>query len=137
MGDLTLDQALTLLTAAVAHARAEGVPIAASVVDDGGLTIAVHRMDGCFPSGVRLAEKKAYGALNLRAPTHLAAEGFPEAVQRALVAAEPRVTFLHGGVPIVRGGAVVGALGVTGGTGEQDVACCEVALKALDAATAP
>jgi uncharacterized protein GlcG (DUF336 family) len=132
MGELTLNQAVSMLNAAVAHARSEGVAMTASVLDAGGLTIAVHRMDGSFPSAVLLAEKKAYGALNLRAPTHLAAERFPEAVQRALVAAEPRVTFLHGGVPIVRDGALVGAFGVTGGTGEQDVACCEVALKALD-----
>jgi uncharacterized protein GlcG (DUF336 family) len=136
MDGLSLDQALTLLNAAVAHAGADGVASAATVVDAGGVPIAAQRMDGCFPSGILLAERKAYGALNFRHPTHVVAESFPEWVQRSLVAAEPRVTFLAGGVPIIRDGAVIGALGVTGGTGEQDVGACEAALKALEATLA-
>ncbi len=136
MPDLTLDDALTLLAAAVTHARAEGIPIAAAVLDTGGMTIAAHRMDGCFPDGLALADKKAYGALNLRTATATAAEAFPAPVQQALTTAAPRVTFLPGGIPIHRGEALIGALGVTGGTGEQDVACCAAALNALPATTA-
>ncbi|WP_431974778.1 LLM class flavin-dependent oxidoreductase [Micromonospora haikouensis] len=131
MPDISLDQALTLLRAVVDHAGKIGAVVAAEVVDASGTTVAAQRMDGCFPSAGVLARKKAYGALNFRLPTHVAVEAFPEPVRTALLAAEPGLTFLPGGVPVLREGVVVGALGVTGGAGEQDVACCDAALEAL------
>jgi glc operon protein GlcG len=136
MADITLTEALAMLSAATEQAHAAGNPIAVAVLDRAGIEIAAQRMDGMFPSGGTLARKKAYGALNLGQPTHVAIEGYPAPVQAALIAAEPAVSFLPGGMPVLRDGAVVGAIGVTGGTGEQDVACCDAALKALDGAAA-
>lgn len=128
---MTLSDAIAMLDAAIARATAEGTVVAAVVLDGAGAVVALRRMDGALPSAVQLAEKKAYGAVNFRLPTQVAAESFPPHLQLTLLAAEPRVTFLHGGVPVSRDGRVVGAIGVAGGSGEQDVACCEAAVSAL------
>lgn len=135
MTELKLDHALAMLAAVVRQARADGAAVAATVLDAAGATVAAQRMDGIFPAAATLADRKAFGALNCRMTTRDASAAFPEPIRQALTAAEPRLGFLHGGVPIARDGAVIGALGVAGGSGEQDVACCEAALAALAALT--
>jgi uncharacterized protein GlcG (DUF336 family) len=135
-GAPTLAQARTALDAAIETAKSEGVDVAAVVVDGAGDVVALYRMAGTYPCSAELATKKAYGALNFRAPTHVAADSFPPHLQLALIAAEPRVTFLQGGVPLSDGSNILGAVGVSGGTGEQDLACCQAAVKALEEAAA-
>lgn len=137
MTDLKLDDALAMLAAVVRQARADGAVVSATVLDAAGATVAAQRMDGIFPAAATLADRKAFGALNCRMPTGEASEVFPEPIRQALSAAEPRISFLLGGVSIARDGAVIGALGVAGGSGEQDAACCEAALAALTQAQVP
>lgn len=137
MTELSLDHTLAMLAAVVRQARADGAVVAATVLDAAGATVAAQRMDGIFPAAATLADRKAFGALNCRMSTREASGVFPEPIRQALVAAEPRISFLHGGVPVLRDGAVVGALGVAGGTGEQDAACCEAAIAALEELHAP
>jgi uncharacterized protein GlcG (DUF336 family) len=136
-GAPTLAQARAALDAAIETATSEGVAVAAVVVDGTGDVVALYRMAGTYPCSAELATKKAYGALNFRAPTHVAAGSFPPDVQLALIAAVPRVTFLQGGVPLSEGDTLIGAVGVSGGTGEQDLACCQAAVKALEGARLP
>lgn len=116
-----------------AHAKAAqlGIKVTVAVVDEGGLLIALGRMDGAVPLSPQLAEAKAVGAaMLLRDGAGLAQiaqdrPGFFSAVDRLV-----RVPLIPGlgSVPIKLNGKIVGAIGVSGGRPEQDLECAEAAL---------
>lgn len=119
---ITAAGARVAIDAAVAEAERLGARVVISVVDRGGNPIALLRMDGAFLFSVEVAQKKAWSA---------AAAGFPTAGLRTAFDASP--TLLHGlapkvdqliavggGVPVQVDGQVAGAVGVSGGTEEQD-----------------
>jgi uncharacterized protein GlcG (DUF336 family) len=120
-----------LIDRAVAFAAENGIRVCAVVLDTTFTPVALARRDGAFPSAVAVATAKAHTALNFGAPTHALRERIVPENQRALSSVEPRLMFVGGGVPLVDGGRVVGALGVSGGSEEQDVACAEHALEGL------
>jgi glc operon protein GlcG len=135
---LTLSQARTLIDAAHAHADSNGWKITVAVVDEGGLLIALSRMDGAFPLSAQIAEAKAVGAaLWYRGGDELAAlrdarPGFFDAVssmvRRPLIPGE-------GSAPIRRDdGVVLGGVGVSGVAGADDRACAEAGITAVFAA---
>ncbi|HEX9576119.1 MAG TPA: heme-binding protein [Myxococcales bacterium] len=119
-----------------AHARAAqiGIKVSVAVVDEGGLLLALSRMDGAMPLSAQIAEAKANGAaLTLRDGGSLAqlAQERP-----AFFAVVDRFTRLPpvpglGSALIRRDGAVLGAVGVSGGKPEQDLDCAEAGLRAL------
>lgn len=131
---LTLHQVQTLMSGAQAHARDENLRIAVAVVDEGGLLQALERMDGAFPLSSQIAEAKAAGAaLWHRDGGDLAAiqnerGAFFEAVGRMT-----RLPIIPGqGSVVIRDGAtVVGAVGVSGATSQEDLACAEAGVAAL------
>jgi uncharacterized protein GlcG (DUF336 family) len=90
-------------------------------------------MDGAYRTAPGFATKKAFTALNFGVPSAVMVENIqPEGRQAVIALADPRLTFIGGGVPIKDGdGVVVGAIGAAGGTAEQDAACCEAALATL------
>ena len=125
---LALEQAQTILNAALAHARALVLrPVAVAVVDAGGHIIAVQREDGASYLRADVAISKAAGALALgissRRIAGLAALN-PAAIN-AVGALSPRgVVPSPGGVIIVDDeGRCIGAVAVSGDTGENDEAC--------------
>ena len=129
---LTLAQAQRLAAAARAAAAAEGIAVAVVVVDAGGHVLLVERMDGAYLSAPRLGEGKAFTALNFRAPTRAMVERLPDPAYRGLIAAaDPRLVLIPGGAPIVVAGELEGAIGVSGGSAEQDERLCEAALRAI------
>jgi glc operon protein GlcG len=116
-----------------AHARAAqiGVKVTVAIVDEGGLLIALGRMDGATPLSPQLAEAKAVGAaMMLRDGAALAQmaqdrPGFFSAVDRLV-----RVPLIPGlgSLPLKRDGKIVGAIGVSGARPEQDLDCAEAGL---------
>lgn len=130
---VTVGAALALIEAAHAAATDLGVPLTVAVVDEGGLLRAFGRMDGVANAAtVDIAQMKAYTAAAFRAPTHELAERNRDNPPRlASLPNVPRVTLLAGGYPIPDGDAVVGGIGVSGGTPEQDMRVAEAALAAL------
>ncbi|GAC1346108.1 MAG: heme-binding protein [Myxococcales bacterium] len=124
--------------AAAAHERAHklGIRVTVTVVDEGGLLQLLGRMDGAPPLSAQIAESKAVGAaLWHRDGASLAQvaqdrPGFFQAVDRLV-----RVPIIPGlgSALIRRGGAVLGAVGVSGGKPEQDLDCAEHGLKTLGA----
>lgn len=127
---LTHAGALAILEAAVAKATDIGVPQCVAVVDAGGNLLAFVRMDGAKVLSQRSATRKAVTAASSRAATG----GVPEDLAAKLVSATGGwLTNLKGGLPIVVGGHVIGAIGVGSGTGEQDVTVAEAGLAALRA----
>lgn len=129
---VALAAAQRLLEAGQAKAAELGVAVAIAVVDEVGLLKAFHRMDGVNALPVDIAQMKAYTAASFRTPTHLLAEANLENPARmASLPNVPRVTLLAGGYPIADGEAVVGGVGVSGATPDQDMAIGEAAIAAL------
>ena len=131
---IPMAQAWEMVHAAQAYAQRQGMAITAALVDEAGSPIAVGRMDGAGPRTAELAFNKAYTA----AAFHLAtAELAPQARQpwlRSLVVSHRgRILPAGGGIAIVEGIAVRGAIGVAGGSrAEQDILCCQAALAVFE-----
>lgn len=133
-GPLTTADCDRMLAAAEQKAHAIGVPMVIAVVDEGGNLKAFRRMDGALLASVQIAQGKAYTSAALRMPTgEVAAQVQPGAPLYGIAMAEPGkyITFA-GGLPLWRGGRLIGAIGVSGGTVEQDE---EVALAGQQALT--
>lgn len=109
---LTLEGANRVLDAAIAEARRRDAGGAIAVVDEGGHLVAFARLDGTFPAGATVSIGKARTAATFRKPTR----AFEESIKggRAALLGAAEMTPLQGGVPIVRDGEVVGAVGVSG-----------------------
>jgi glc operon protein GlcG len=131
---LSLAQANVLIAAAHDHATSHGWKIAVAVVDEGGLLVALGRMDGAFPLSTQIAEAKAAGtALWHRDGERLEAsreahEGFFDAVSSLA-----RLPLIPGpGAVVIRDGeSVLGAAGASGASGDDDRACVEAGLRAI------
>ena len=131
---LNLAGAEVVLEAAKKKAAAAGLKCNIAVVDDGGHLLAFARMDGARPASAATALAKAVSAATFRQETGpLPARGEPDVVLSLSIqnASGGKITALKGGVPIVIGGQVVGAVGVGGGTGEQDAEVAGAGIRAL------
>ena len=123
----------TLLRASEAEARNIGVPMALAIVDsEGGLQL-FKRMDGALPVSTELAMAKAYTAAAVRMPSdevgRLAQPGQPlYGIQHT---SQGRIVLFGGGLPLRIDGQVVGAIGVSGGSVEQDMQVAQPAVTAL------
>ena len=128
---LTLAEAQRAIAGAQARATQLDIRITVAVVDEGGLLIALSRMDGAPPISPQVAEAKAVGAALLyrdgASLVELAKDrpGFFSVVDRLV-----RVPIVPGlgSVLIRREGRVLGAVGVSGGRPEQDLECAEAGL---------
>ena len=129
---LSLSDANKVIEKAHAKAGHLGINVTAAIVDEGGLLIALSRMDGAGPLTPQLAEAKAVGsAMLLRDGAGLAQlaqdrPGFFSAVDRLV-----RVPLIPGlgSLPIKQDGRIVGAIGVSGARPEQDLECAEAGLR--------
>lgn len=115
---ITVEQAQKAAEAAMAKAREIGVPNAVAVVEPTGDLVYFAKMDGAPYSAVQLAQQKAVAAARYRRPT----KAFYDAIEAGhpFFLTFPGVAGTPGGVPIVIDGKLVGAIGVSGGNGEQD-----------------
>lgn len=107
------------------------IKIGVAVVDELGQLVQLDRMDGSRLMTADVAEAKALTALNFHRPTSAVGEGFKNAPERLQVLKEIvhfHITPMGGGLPIVRGGEVVGAIGISGGTAEEDEQVATAAL---------
>jgi glc operon protein GlcG len=134
---LNLAGAEMILASARRQATALGLKVNVAVVDDGGHLLAFARMDGGRPASAATALTKAVSAATFRQETGpLPVRGEPDlllnlSLQNAAAAGGGRVTSLKGGVPVIVDGQVIGAVGVGGGTGEQDVQVARAGIQAL------
>ena len=134
---LNLAGAETILAAARDKAAAVGVKVNVAVVDDGGHLLSFARMDGARPASGYTALTKAASAATFRQETGtLPTKGEPDvllnlSLQNAAQAGGGKITTLKGGVPVVIDGQVVGAVGVGGGSGEQDAEVAKAGIEAL------
>ncbi len=131
---LKSDECQRLIAAAHARAKELGIRVTAAVVDEGGLLQALARMDGAPPLSAQIAECKACGAaLWQRDGGSIAKVAADRPAFFAAVAPLVRVPVIPGlGSQLIRrDGAVLGAIGISGGLPEQDLDCADTALKTL------
>lgn len=128
---MTLDEAKELIEAVEAHAKERGMQAVIAVVNPEGNPVAVHVMDGAYLVSFDVAVKKAKTAVAVKMPTATLAELVGRGgTFQGLDKITDVVTF-GGGVPLYRGDRLIGGLGISGGTGEEDHALCEFALTVL------
>ena len=117
---LDLDRAKRLIEAVELRAKELGKRAVIAVSNAEGNPVAVHVMDGAFLVSYEVAIKKAYTAVAVKMSTmELSALCQPGGTFYGLQALDKVITF-GGGIPLYRDGVIVGGLGVSGGTGEED-----------------
>lgn len=127
---LTLDDALRITQAARRAATENNWNVVIAVVDDGGHLISLQRMDGTQKGSVRVAEQKARTAILFKRPTR----AFEDMVVqgRTVMMTMPDVICLEGGLPLIRDGVYVGAIGVSGVKSPEDGIVAAQGASALD-----
>ena len=129
---ITLDLAKKIIAAAQKKAEEIKQPMNIAVVDGGGNLVAFARMDGAWLGSIQIAQKKAWTsrAFDIETKT-LSKFAQPGADFYGIHVTNDGVTIFAGGVPLKRGKEVVGGIGVSGGSGEQDQAVAEAGAKAM------
>jgi uncharacterized protein GlcG (DUF336 family) len=131
---VTLEDARKIIAAAERHAKQLGQPMNIAVADGGGNLIAHVRMDGAWLGSIDISINKAFTARAFDITTKDLARFSQSGGQFFGIHASNhgRVMIFAGGVPLKRADKVVGAVGVSGGSGEQDHAVAEAGAKAFD-----
>ena len=129
---LSLAKALELLALVRGEAEAQGLALAACVVDPGGNEIASQRMDGAVLGAMRLASGKAYTAVSWSMRSgDLMESTQPGGADWGFNTTDDRIVVYAGGLPLYAGGQLVGGVGASGGTAEQDEECVTAAVRTL------
>jgi glc operon protein GlcG len=129
---INVDSAKTVVVPAIAEARKNKWAVAVAIVDIGGELVYFEKMDGTQTGSVKVSIEKARTAVLFKRPT----QSFEEAVATGGAAGLPMLGLrtavpLEGGIPLVMGGKIVGAIGVSGATSAQDGQCAKMGTNAL------
>ena len=125
---ITAAQAKTAAAAAIAEMKKNNWKMAVSVVDSGGNLVHFEKVDGTQHASIDISQKKARAAANFRRNT----KAFVDALAgNPGLPTLPGVVISEGGVIVVSGGKIIGALGCSGGTGQQDGVACNAGAAAL------
>ena len=129
---VNLDKAKKMIDAAEQKAVEIGCPMVITVVDEGGNMVAQHRMDGALLVSVDISRGKAYTSVALKMPTEkLATLTQPGQPLFGINTTDGgKLVIFGGGLPIIENGQVVGGIGVSGGSVEQDVTVVNAGLAA-------
>lgn len=127
---LGLDEANRILDAAQAEAESNGWNVVLALVDDGGHPLALRRLDGAAPLGSYVATEKARSAALGRKETK-AFEDMINAGRSAFLSVPAVSATMTGGVPLWVDDTVVGAIGVSGVTPDQDARIADAGVAAL------
>ncbi len=129
---LTLAEADAVVGAARTKAERLGQPMNIAVVDDGGHLVAFARMDGAIKASIDISTRKARTSVMMNLPTGaLSQVTQPGAELYLLELTSGGLVTFGGGILLVRDGETVGAVGVSAGSVEQDVAVAEAGAAAL------
>jgi uncharacterized protein GlcG (DUF336 family) len=122
---ISLERADQLINAVIVEAKKRNWKMNISVVDPSGNLLAFKRMDGAQLASIAIAEHKARVAARFRRETKLLENAVNVAKLNYVLSLDDAIAS-RGGIPLVEGGKLVGAIGCSGGTGSQDEAVCKV-----------
>ena len=126
-----IERAFTMIQAGHAKALELDIAVSVAVVDEGGRLIAFGRMDRARPMSVDIAVNKAYTSASFQVPTtQLVATAGQSWFQSLIVSTQGKIMAVGGGLPVLDAPNIVGAVGVSGGTEEQDQECARAAAAA-------
>src|SRR5271155_1177582 len=129
---LTLEEANRIIRGALAKAQELNIKISAAVCDSGGRLIALQRMDNTIWASSYGSQGKAVASAAFGRASGLLPERADSPTFRGITAAEGGHMIMgQGGMPILRGGAVLGACGVGGGTAQEDEDCAKAGVACL------
>jgi len=120
---VTLEQAKKAVEAAEAEAKKNGWFMAIAVTTNGGYLVHFSRMDQTQLASIQIAQHKAKAAATFRRPTKVFQDGL--AAGNTFLLTLDGVIASEGGIPLMRDGKIIGAIGCSGGTGAQDGQACK------------
>jgi uncharacterized protein GlcG (DUF336 family) len=131
MGEINLQLAKKLIESAEKKAKEIGVPMVISIVDRGGNFIACHRMDDALLVSVDIAQNKAWTSVAVKMPTSDLAQaaGVGKELYGINTTNNGRVVVFGGGIPLSKNGQIIGAVGVSGGSVEEDIQVAQAAVE--------
>jgi glc operon protein GlcG len=127
---ISLEQAQAAIGAAVAEAKKRHWKLNVAVVDSGANLVAFQRMDGAQLASIAISEHKARTAASFRRET----KAFEDAIQlkqNYYALTLDGVIASRGGIPLVLGGRLIGAIGCSGATSSQDEVACKAGAAAV------
>ena len=127
---LSIDEAQILIDGAAIKAREIGVPMCIAVCDESGHLIRFDRMDGGKVSSISIAIDKAFTGAVARRGTHVYNQLCVPGNQTfgIHITNEGHFSIIGGGLPVTVDGEIVGGIGLSSGTAEQDLVCAEAAI---------
>ena len=129
---ITLDEANTVIAGAIAKAEEQETKMSIAVVDAGGRLVSFARMDGAIWAGVYGSTGKAIASAAFKRPSGFFQEMADRPIFQGIKAGEgDHMILSQGAVPIMRDGETIGAVGVGGGTGQQDEDCAAAGAEAV------
>ncbi|MEY4641635.1 MAG: hypothetical protein RLZZ227_1629 [Pseudomonadota bacterium] len=129
--NVTLEQARAIVAAAEAEAVKQNLSVAIAVVDTAGNLVAFVKRDDTQTASVQVSQAKAASAAVFKRPTKAFQDTLAAGGVGLRVLTLDGVVAAEGGVPVTVNGAIVGAIGVSGGTSEQDGVIAAAGLTAV------
>jgi uncharacterized protein GlcG (DUF336 family) len=117
---ITLDQAKKVLAGAEAEARKNSWNVVIAILDSGGHLVLLQRLDNTQFASVEVAQQKAYSAVAFRRPTKVFQDGVAAGGEGLRILKLAGATPVEGGLPLIFDGKLVGSIGVSGVTSQQD-----------------
>ncbi len=130
---IELESARAGARACIAEATKNNWSMAVAIVDTGGHLVYFERMDGTQHASANIAIDKARSAVLFKRPTKAFQDAIATGGENLRILGLQGAIVAEGGVPIDVGGRIVGAVGLSGGTGEQDSACAAAVIGGLKA----
>jgi uncharacterized protein GlcG (DUF336 family) len=125
---LTLEVAKEMAAAAEAFARKNNWNVVIAILDDGGNLVYLQRMDNVQIGSIEVAQRKGLSAIKFKRPTKIFEDGV---ASRPALLALPGAIPIEGGLPIEHEGQILGAIGVSGVTSQQDGQIAKAGVDAL------
>jgi uncharacterized protein GlcG (DUF336 family) len=129
---IALDAAKRVMAAAEAEAVRNNWAMVVAIIDSGGNLVMLHRLDNAQLASLRIAQGKARTALEFRRPTKALEDAIASGGAGLRLLALDGVTPIDGGLLLTSGGRIVGAIGVSGGSANQDGQVAKAGADALN-----
>ena len=128
---ITLEQAKKVMAGAEAEATKNKWNVVITIVDPGGNILMVHRLDNTQFGSVEVAREKAFSAVAFRRPTKVFQDLVGQGGANLRLLNLTGGSVLEGGIPIVVDGKIIGGIGVSGVTSQQDAQIAQAGIDAL------
>ncbi len=128
---ITLDQAKKAMAGAEAEAKKNNWPVVIAILDSGGNVVMLQRLDNAHLGSVEVARDKARSAVAYRRPTKAFQDAIAQGGANLRLLGLSGASLIEGGIPIMMDGKIVGGIGVSGVTSQQDAQIAQAGIDAL------